>query len=194
MNIEPLTLEGTRIRLEPFSMNHFDDLAEFAYDETIWRWTLNKVSSPNDLKKYIADALECQKQGNCLPFATIEKQSGKAIGATRFGGIDTANRHVEIGWTWISPRWQRSFVNTEAKFLMLCHAFEVWKCLRVEIVTDVLNEKSRAAISRIGGRFEGIRRADFVTHSGRIRDTAMFSIIDAEWAEIKKNLASKLAQ
>ena len=110
------------------------------------------------------------------------------IGSTRFGGIDTKNRRAEIGWTWINPKWQRTAINTEAKLLMLKHAFEVWKCIRVELKTDVLNEKSRNAILRIGAKEEGIFRQHLITDSGRFRDTVYFSIIDTEWEAMKANL------
>jgi N-acetyltransferase len=115
------------------------------------------------------------------------------IGSTRFMNIDRVNRRVEIGSTWIAPRWQRTAVNTEAKFLMLRHAFEEWKCVRVELKTDVLNQKSRNAILRIGAKEEGILRKHVITWTGRVRDSVYFSILDTEWPEVKTRLESRVA-
>ena len=120
-----------------------------------------------------------------MPFATVERNSKKIVGSTRFMNIDAMNRHVEIGSTWIAPPWQRTAVNTEAKYLMLRHAFETWKCMRVEFKTDLMNERSRRAILRLGAKEEGTFRKHMVTWSGRIRDSVYFSIIDTEWPEVK---------
>lgn len=144
------------------------------------------------MKSYVETALKEQKQGISLPFATIEKSSEKVVGSTRFGNIDVKNRRVEIGWTWIGKDWQRTAVNTEAKFLMLRHAFESWKCIRVELKTDALNEKSRNAILRIGAKEEGIFRQHIITDSGRFRDTVYYSILDTEWENVKSNLKARL--
>jgi len=114
------------------------------------------------------------------------------IGSTRFGNIDVANKRAEIGWTWINPKWQRTVVNTEAKFLMLSHAFETWKCIRVELKTDALNEKSRNAILRIGAKEEGIFRKHMITSTGRYRDTVYFSVLDTEWPTVKQRLLERL--
>jgi RimJ/RimL family protein N-acetyltransferase len=122
----------------------------------------------------------------------VDKVSGKAIGSTRFGNIDVINKRAEIGWTWITPQFQRTFVNTEAKYLMLKHAFEVWECNRVEFKTDALNEKSRNAILRIGAKQEGIFRQHVITYSGRLRDSVYFSIINSEWPEVKVRLEDKI--
>jgi len=127
-------------------------------------------------------------------FATVEQDSGRVIGSTRFMNIDRVNRRVEIGSTWIALPWQRTAVNTEAKYLMLRHAFEVWKCMRVELKTDALNQKSRNAILRIGAKEEGTLRRHLLTFSGRVRDTVYFSILDDEWAEVKARLEARLAQ
>src|SRR5688572_32247921 len=127
-----------------------------------------------------------------MPFATVALPYGKAIGGTRFATWSATDRRVEIGWTWIGKDWQRTFVNTEAKFLMLRHAFEVWKCIRVEFKTDSLNEKSRNAILRIGAKEEGVFRQHMITDSGRLRDSVYYSILDGEWKEVKSNLEAKL--
>ena len=133
-----------------------------------------------------------EKLAETEQFATVERSSGRAIGSTRFMNIDRANRRVEIGSTWIAPPWQRTAVNTEAKYLMLRHAFEVWGCMRVELKTDALNQKSRNAILRIGAKEEGTLRRHLVTWTGRVRDTVYFSILDDEWPEAKRKLENKL--
>jgi len=132
------------------------------------------------------------RRGVSIPFATVEKSTNKVVGSTRFGNIDVKNRCVEIGWTWITPSRQRTFINTEAKLLMLGHAFEIWKCARVELKTDALNEKSRNAILRLGAKQEGILRRHLITETGRFRDSVYFGIIDSEWQNIKADLKRKL--
>jgi RimJ/RimL family protein N-acetyltransferase len=194
MNVEPVTLEGQYVRLEPLSMNHFAQLCEVGLDENIWRWVSTDVKTPDDLRKYIETALTLCDQGTALPFATVERSTGRAIGSTRFGNIERTHRRVEIGWTWVATAWQRTPINTEAKYLMLRHAFEVWNCIRVELKTHVLNEKSRNAIQRIGAKQEGIFRNHMIMPDGRIRDSVYFSIIDSEWPTVRANLEERLAQ
>lgn len=150
------------------------------------------VSSRDDMQSYIEIAIADQNKGVALPFVTVERSSGKVIGSTRLGNIDVQNRRAEIGWTWIDPAWQRTAVNTEAKLLMLTHAFEVWKCIRLELKTDVLNEKSRNAILRLGAKEEGVFRNHVICDTGRFRDSIYFSIIESEWESVKTNLTSKL--
>lgn len=192
MKVEPVVLSGNHVILEPLKIEHLDALWEVGADESLWRWTVNVVKKKDDLKIYIETALGEQQRGVSLPFVTVDKTQNKIIGSTRFGNIDVNNKRAEIGWTWINPRWQRSFVNTEAKLLMLTHAFQIWKCIRVELKTDALNEKSRNAILRIGAQQEGIFRKHLITHTGRIRDTVYFSILDTEWETVKVNLERKL--
>jgi RimJ/RimL family protein N-acetyltransferase len=194
MNIQPVTLEGRHIRLEPLSLAHHAQLCEIGLDPEIWRWTTSLIRTPEDMRTYIETALKLQADGSALPFATIETASGRAVGSTRFGNIDRANRRVEIGWTWIGLKWQRTVVNTEAKYLMLRHAFETLGCIRVELKTDVLNERSRKAILRIGAKEEGTLRNHMIVPGGRIRDSVYFSIIDREWPEVKAGLEEKLAR
>jgi len=194
MLIEPVTLVGKFVRLEPLSLEHHAALSAVGLDEELWRWNPQPVTTAQEMRAYIEDALAGQARGMFLPFATIEKSSGKAIGSTRFGNIDMPNRRVEIGWTWIARNWQRTAVNTEAKYLMLRHAFEVLGCMRVELKTDSLNERSRAAIARLGAKEEGIFRKHMTTSTGRVRHSVYFSIIDDEWPEIKKRLEEKLSR
>ena len=144
------------------------------------------------MSKYIEAALsDCEKKV-ALPFVTVERSSGKVIGSTRYCAIDSANLRAEIGWTWITPKFQRTAVNTVAKLLMLTHAFELWKCVRVELKTDILNERSRNAILRLGAKQEGIFRKHIICDTGRFRDSIYFSILDTEWETVKQNLRSML--
>lgn len=192
MPLEPVVLRGTHVRLEPLGHQHFDDLVEVALDEEIWRWTTERARTPEELRAWIDRALAMRDTGTAMPFATVALPQGKAIGGTRFATWSETDRRVEIGWTWIGRGWQRTAVNTEAKYLMLRHAFEVLGCLRVELRTDVGNERSRAAIRRIGAKEEGILRKHSVTASGRVRDTVYYSILDEEWPEVKAGLQARL--
>ena len=192
--LTPVLLEGTHVRLEPLTLEHLDALCEVGLDEELWRWIPIQVRTREEMRAYIQLALELQAAGSALPFATIERSTGRAVGRTRYMNIDRPNRHVEIGATWIGRPWQRTAINTEAKYLMLRHAFERLGCLRVELKTDVLNEKSRNAILRIGAKQEGIFRNHVVCASGRVRDSVWFSVIDREWPQVKAALDAKLAR
>ena len=192
MLVEPITLEGQHVRLEPLSLAHHAQLCMIGLDEELWRWVVQPVRTPDEMRAYIEEALQAQAAGTALPFATVDKVSGRAIGSTRFGSIDRVNRHVEIGWTWLGLKWQRTAANTEAKYLMLRHAFETWGCLRVEFKTDSLNEPSRRALLRIGAKEEGIFRNHMITSTGRLRHSVYYSIIAAEWPEVKGHLQKKL--
>ncbi len=192
MIVAPVTLEGRHVRLEPLSQAHHSDLAAVGLDEELWRWIPVPVRTPNEMFAYIDSALDEQARGVSLPFALIEKSSDRAIGSTRYGNIDRTHHRVEIGWTWVAPAWQRSAVNTETKYLLLRHAFETLSCIRVELKTDSLNERSRAAILRIGAREEGTFRNHMITASGRIRHTVYFSILDSEWPNAKSRLQSMM--
>ena len=190
--IEPVTLEGRHVRLEPLSRAHHADLTTVGLDPELWRWIPTPVRTPEEMNAYIETALQEQERGVSLPFAIIDKSSQHAIGSTRYGNIDRTHHRLEIGWTWVAPAWQRSAVNTEAKYLLLRHAFETLGCMRVELKTDSLNERSRAAILRIGAREEGTFRNHMITSTGRIRHTVYFSIIDSEWPDVKARLQRKL--
>jgi len=186
----PLTLEGSVVRLEPVRREHAELFWEIAKNdlEDIFRWIPYSMKTPEDFQRLVDQSFEEQERGESVVFATVERGSGGTIGSTRFMNIDRVNRRVEIGSTWIAPAWQRTGVNTEAKYLMLRHAFEVWKCMRVELKTDALNQKSRNAILRIGAKEEGTLRRHLVTWTGRVRDTVYFSILDDEWPEVKTGL------
>jgi RimJ/RimL family protein N-acetyltransferase len=192
MNIARVTLEGRHVRLEPLAMAHLAGLAEVGLDEELWRWIPTPVRTTEEMAAYIGTALKEQEQGVSLPFALVEKDTGRVIGSTRYGNIERTHHRVEIGWTWVARDRQRTAVNTEAKYLLLKHAFETLGCLRVELKTDSQNERSRAAILRIGAREEGLFRNHMITASGRIRHTVCFSILDCEWPAVRARLESIL--
>jgi N-acetyltransferase len=192
MVVAPVVLEGRHVRLEPLREDHLAGLATAGLDEELWRWIPAPVRTVEEMAAYIATALREQAQGASLPFALVERQTGRPIGSTRYGNIDRTNHRVEIGWTWVTREWQRTAINTEAKYLLLKHAFETLGCIRVELKTDSLNERSRAAILRIGAREEGIFRNHMITASGRIRHTVYFSIVDSEWPSVKARLETRL--
>lgn len=193
MIVTPVTLKGWHVRLEPLAKGHLAGLAEVGLDEELWRWIPTAVRTREEMAAYIETALQEQERGVSLPFVILEKATGRAIGSTRYGNIDRMHHRVEIGWTWVAREWQRTAMNTEAKYLLLKHAFESLGCMRVELKTDSLNEKSREAILRIGAKEEGIFRNHIITASGRIRHSAYYSIIDSEWPEVKARLEAKLS-
>ena len=186
-------LQGNSVRLEPLTRNHHEALCAVGLDEETWRWMPLQVHSSSDMLEYIEAALCAQEKGREAPFVTVDASSGKVVGSTRFMNIEEKHRRREIGSTWIAPSWQRTAINTEAKYLMLQHAFGPLHCDRVEFKTDFLNQKSRNALLRIGAKEEGVFRKHIVTASGRIRDTIWFSIIDSEWPQVKSDLERKLS-
>lgn len=188
MEVRPVTLEGKRVRLEPMRSDHLDALTQAGAFEELWKWTRTYAHTPESMKEYVDEALSDAAKGAALPFVTIDKETAKVIGSTRFANFDIPNRHVEIGWTWITPTYQRTYVNSEAKYLMLTHAFEVWKCARVELKTDVLNTKSRSAMLRMGATEEGALRKHVLAYNDRWRDTIYYSVLDTEWREVKARL------
>lgn len=191
MSNEYFALEGKRVRLEPMGPQHYDDLCAIGLDPEIWRWIAQPRTTPAAMRAYIEEAIAWREAGTAYPFVTREKTTKQIVGSTRYAQIDRTHRRLEIGWTWIIPKWQRSYVNTEAKYLMLEHAFEKMNCRRVELKTDALNTKSRNAILRIGAKEEGTLRSHMLTHTGRWRDTVYFSILDEEWPAVKAMLATK---
>ena len=192
----PTTLEGAVVRLEPIRREHAQRFWEIANNDLddIFRWIPYAMRTLEDFHKLVDKASAEQARGESVAFATVERNSGRVIGSTRFMNIDRTNRRVEIGSTWIAPPWQGTAVNTEAKYLMLRHAFEVWGCIRVELKTDALNQRSRDAILRIGAKEEGTLRRHLVTWTGRVRDTVYFSILDDEWPEVKGRLDGYLSK
>jgi len=193
MNIVPVTLEGRHVRLEPLTLAHLDALCVHGLDDDLWRFTTTQIHTREEMRDYVETALEEQARGVSLPFATIERAGGEVVGCTRFGNIEREHRGAEIGWTWVARTRHRTPVNTEAKYLMLSHAFETWNCIRVALKTDSINERSRRAILRIGAKEEGTLRNHMITSTGRVRHTTFFSIIDSEWQTVKAALEAKLS-
>lgn len=200
MEIRPIILEGQHVRLEPLTLPHEDALIAAARDGELWNTDVTIIPLPSGMKDYIQAALDGQAQGQELPFVIVRKfaagtgSSGQVVGTTRFYYIRPSDRGVCIGYTWLAKRAQRTPVNTECKLLLLTHAFETWNCIRVELITDVLNEQSRAAILRLGAKQEGILRKHLILPSGRVRDSVLFSIIDTEWPDVKQRLSAKLGR
>lgn len=192
MNLAYITLEGQHVRLEPLGLHHVDALFSVALDPKIWQFTSSVLRNVDDVRKYVETALSWQSAGTAVPFVTMDRGSHQVIGSTRFGNIDRENRRAEIGWTWLNPKWWRTPVNTEAKYLMLRHAFEEWKCIRVELKTAAKNERSRAAILRIGAKEEGTLRHHMIQPDGSYRDSVYYSILDDEWPTVKQRLEDRL--
>jgi RimJ/RimL family protein N-acetyltransferase len=188
--VNPVVLEGSLVRLEPLTLAHHAALCEVGLDPELWRWIPTTIRTADDMRRYIETALGEQAAGRSLPFAIVERAGGRAIGSTRYGNIEPEHRRLEIGWTWLGNAWQRTGCNTECKLLLLTHAFEALKYQRVEFKTDALNARSRAAILRIGAKEEGVFRKHVICDSGRIRDSAYFSILDDEWPAVKAALRS----
>jgi N-acetyltransferase len=193
MDLTPRVLQGPNIRLEPLTSGHLDALCEAGLDPELWRLTVSRIRTRADMQRYLDEALADQRAGSALPFATVWRTTGRVIGSTRFGNASPVNRRVEIGWTWLARPWQRTGANTEAKYLMLRHAFEQWGCIRVELKTSALNQRSRAAILRIGAREEGILRHHMINEDGSLRDSVFFSLLAGEWPEARRRLEGMLA-
>lgn len=192
--VQPVVLEGSRVRLEPLRHEHLADLALVAFDPPVWRWTTARPQDEAGLERWVEAALANAETGTERPFATIDLATGRAIGSTRFMSIVPEHRRLEIGWTWVGTAHQRSGANREAKLLQLSHAFEVLGANRVEFKTHARNERSRAALAGIGATFEGIFRSHMIMPDGSLRDSAWFSVIADEWPTVKQGLAASLAR
>jgi len=186
------TLEGRYVRLVPLTQDHVAPLCDVGFDPEIWRWGLSTIATPDDMQRYVTQALAERDAGTALPFAQIEVATVRTVGSTRLANIDRTHRRAEIGWTWLGRPWQRSAINTEAKLLLFTYAFDVMGCRRVELKTDVLNEQSRRAIKRLGAVEEGIFRRHMIAAAGRSRDTVYFSVIDDEWPSVRRGLEERL--
>ena len=190
--LERVTLEGRIVRLEPMSPAHLDGLAEVGLDPQIWRWTIARPTDRAGLEAWMATALANREAGIELPFVTIDRASGRPIGSSRYLNIVPEHRRLEIGWTWVTPSWQRRGANRESKLLLIEHAIERLGCHRVEFKTDSLNEKARGALLGVGTTFEGIFRNHMVMPEGRLRHSAYYSVIDTEWPEVKSRLLASI--
>jgi len=190
--VEPVTLQGRIVRLEPLSLAHVPGLAEVGLDPAIWRLTIARPTSEAELRTWAETALRAREAGTEMPFATVEAATGRPIGSSRYMNIVLEHRRLEIGWTWLAPPWQRTGANREAKLLMLTHAFEVLGCRRVEFKTDSTNEASRTALLGIGATFEGIFRKHMVMPGDGVRHSAWYSVVDDEWPAVKARLEESL--
>lgn len=193
VSLEPPILTGERVELRPLDSSDRQALLDAAADGQLWNLKVTVVPGPETIDAYIATALQGRATGTVMPFAIVDRASGRVIGSTRFWKIDRKNRKLEIGHTWLSESAQRTRANTEAKWLLLGYAFDVLQCVRVQFTTDELNEKSRAAILRLGAKQEGIVRHERIMPDGRKRNSVRFSIIDDEWPEVRARLLAKLA-
>jgi RimJ/RimL family protein N-acetyltransferase len=190
--LAPLALEGADVRLEPLAERHLDALWNVAKDREIWRWYAVPVLSREELAAWVGEALKEAAGGRTLPFATCLRASGEVVGSTRFAAYSPENERVEIGWTFVGRAWQRTAINSEAKLLMLRHAFETLHLERVELKTDSLNEASRRAILRLGATEEGTLRSHMLCSSGRRRDSVYYSILRGEWPDVRERLEQRL--
>jgi N-acetyltransferase len=194
ISVSPLTLEGGGVSLEPLSPNHETDFAKAVQDGRLWELWYTSVPDPNGVGKYIADALAGQTAGHMLPWAVREVSSGEIIGSTRYHDIVPALDRVEIGYTWYAASWQRSHVNTACKLALLTHAFETLGCAVVGLRTDNFNFRSQRAIEGIGAKRDGVLRHHQARRDGTVRDSYMYSILAAEWADVKRHLELRLAR
>ncbi|OLY76161.1 GCN5 family acetyltransferase [Pseudomonas sp. ATCC PTA-122608] len=189
-----ITLTGTTVELRPLQREHSAALVQAAADGQLWNLKVTNVPGPDTVDKYVDIALAGREAGTMMPFVIVRRDTGEVVGSTRFWKVDRVNRKLEIGHTYISQSVQKSGVNTEAKLLLLTHAFEVMDCVRVQFTTDELNEKSRAAILRLGAVQEGIVRHERIMPDGRKRNSVRFSIIDPEWPQVKAGLLARLTR
>jgi len=196
--VEPVALEGRHVRLEPMSPEFLDAqaaaLAEAVTDGTLWNSRVTTIPRPEGMRAYVEKALADLAAGRSLPFVTRDRAGGRIVGTTRFMNIEAAHRRVEIGTTWLAQSFQRTAVNTEAKLLMLGHAFETLGCIAVDIRTHERNMQSRAAIERLGAKLDGILRNHMIMPDGTVRNTASYSIIDKEWPEVRARLEARLGR
>lgn len=193
--ITPVTLQGKYVRLEPLSETHISGLAEIGIGQSFWDFMLyGNIQTEADMRNWVKDILSRAEKGTDLPFVAIHLASGRVAGATRYLNIMPKDRGLEIGGTWYGTDFQRTPVNTECKYLLMTHAFETLKCIRVQLKTDKRNERSQKAIERLGAKKEGILRNHMILPDGRYRDSVFYSILDTEWADVKKNLEEMMAK
>lgn len=195
---EPVTLEGRHVRLEPMVRERAEAIAAAlgaaAADGNMWESKVTTIPRPEGARAYVEQALAEFDAGLSLPFSTVDRASGKVVGSTRYMNIEAPHRRLEIGTTWIGKSFQRTAINTEAKYLMLRHAFESLSCIAVDLRTHEKNLQSRAAIERLGARLDGVLRNHRIMPDGSLRNTAAYSIVDAEWPEVKARLEARLSR
>ncbi|RYF37946.1 MAG: N-acetyltransferase [Comamonadaceae bacterium] len=190
--LTPVTLAGSHVRLEPLTLDHVPALAQAGLHPVLWELQPAPIRTEEDMRGYVATALDDQQRSQSLPFAIVRQQDGEVIGSTRYMDIALPHRRLEIGATWLSPGSQRSGANTEAKLLLLTHAFETLAMIRVVFKTELLNTPSRQALARIGAVEEGVFRQHLIAASGRRRDMVYLSILEGEWPQVKAELAARL--
>jgi len=191
--ITPVTLTGKHARLEPLSEAHISGLTEIGVGQNFWHFMLyGDMTTEADMRNWVLDIMSRGQQGTDLPFAVIDLASGRVAGATRYLNIMPKDRGLEIGGTWYGTDFQRTAINTECKYLLMTHAFETLHAIRVQLKTDSRNERSQKAIERIGAKKEGVLRNHMILPDGYIRHSVFYSILDTEWAGVKKNLEVRL--
>ena len=188
----PITLAGPNVRLEPMRPEHAAALLEAGRAPEIWEWMPARPVTPAAMQAWLEKAMQAEAQGREYPFVVVRVADGRLIGSTRYLGVEEEDRTVEIGWTWYSPDAWGGFVNPEAKYLLMRHAFEEWHAIRVALKTDVKNLHSQAAIRKLGARFEGTLRNQRIRPDGSYRDTVIFSIIESEWPSVKTRLEARI--
>ena len=195
MEVKPVVLTGKGVRLEPMTEAHTAALAEIGVGQPFWHFMLyGDMNSTDDMRKWVQDILSRAEKGTDLPFVAIHLASGRVAGATRYLNVMPKDRGLEIGGTWYGPEFQRTYVNTECKYLLLRHAFETLGCIRVQLKTDLRNERSQRAIGRIGAVKEGVLRNHMILPDGHYRHSVFYSILDTEWPEVKKRLEEMLSR
>ena len=192
--VAPVTLTGRHVKLVPLSAEHAEDLAEAVRDGELWKLWYTSAPAPDAVGSEIARRLALQQAGSMLPLAVIEPVSGRAVGMTTYMHVDAASRRVEIGSTWYARRVQRTGLNTEAKLLLLAHAFDALGCIAVEFRTHFLNQQSRRAMERLGAKLDGVLRSHSIAANGTLRDTCVYSVIAAEWPTVRAHLEWQLGR
>ena len=192
MTFDAISLDGHFVRLEPLGLQHRDGLCAAINDGELWKLFVTLVPHPDQIDTFLANAQTAYETGDGLAFAIIDKATGMLAGSTRYMKANLANKRVEIGFTFLGRRWQKTHINTEAKLLLLKHAFEVMRLNRVEFITDYFNDSSRRAILRLGAKEEGMLRSHMVMPDGRVRDSMLYSIVRHEWPGISQHISAKL--
>jgi RimJ/RimL family protein N-acetyltransferase len=190
--VQPVTLDGRFVRLEPLGLQHAEGLAKVGLDTEVWRWMPAPVTTPAEMRAFVEQALVEVESGREVAFVQVDRASGRPVGSTRYLSIEPSHRRLEIGYTWVARGWQRTAINTEAKLLLLNHAFEALDAVRVEFKTDARNEQSRRALRGIGATEEGTMRRHMITVGGR-RDSVYFSVTIDDWPTVRAHLEARLA-
>lgn len=191
--LTPMPLVGRHVRLEPLAESHLDALCEAGLDPALWTYAIAPMDGSDDVRRYVEAALAERARGMAMPYVHVDLATGRVAGSTRFANYAPEHRRVEIGWTWLAPAWQRTALNTEAKRLMFAHAFDVLGVGRVELKADARNERSRAAMRRLGAVEEGTLRRHMTAASGYARDTVYYSVLADEWPAVRASLDARLA-